>query len=156
MNIVKKLEQYNEDHVYFLEPIKNNIMNNGRFIRIIYSTPLFTLNGIYSSLNINNLSIDKYHNKYRCSFDITQYRDLIDNLRIFEEGLIKKIGIMKIFNAQAIEDFYTELEIINEREDNGDIDWEDYEIERQKLLLVSLHSYFGAKYFDLNDTYIYD
>jgi hypothetical protein len=58
---------------------------------------------------------------------------------------------MKIFNAQAIEDFYTELEIINEREDNGDIDWEDYEIERQKLLLVSLHSYFGAKYFDLND-----
>ena len=52
MNIVKKLEQYNEDHVYFLEPIKNNIMNNGRFIRIIYSTPLFTLNGIYISLNI--------------------------------------------------------------------------------------------------------
>ena len=94
MNIVKKLEQYNEDHVYFLEPIKNNIMNNGRFIRIIYSTPLFTLNGIYISLNINNLSIDKYHNKYKCSFDITQYRDLIDNLRIFEEGLIKKIGII--------------------------------------------------------------
>jgi hypothetical protein len=94
MNIVKKLEQYNEDHVYFLEPIKNNIMSNGQFIRIIYSTPLFTLNGIYISLIINNISIDKYYNKYKCSFDTTQYKDLIDNIRIFEEGLIKKIGIV--------------------------------------------------------------
>lgn len=94
MNIVKKIEQYNEDHVYFLEPIKNNIMNNGQFIRIIYSTPLFTLNGIYISLFINNTSIDKYYNKYKCSFDTNQYRELIENIRIFEEGLIKKIGIV--------------------------------------------------------------
>jgi hypothetical protein len=94
MNIVKKIEQYNEDHVYFLEPIKNNIMNNGRFIRIIYSTPLFTLNGIYISFNINNISIDKYYNKYKCSFDTNQHKDIIDKLRNFEEGLIKKIGIV--------------------------------------------------------------
>ena len=47
MNIIKNIEQYNEDNVYFLEPIKNNIMNNGNFIRIIYSTSLFVLNGIY-------------------------------------------------------------------------------------------------------------
>lgn len=58
---------------------------------------------------------------------------------------------MTTFNTQAIEDFYTELEIINEREDNGDLDMEDYEIERQSLLLNSLHSYFNGKYFDLND-----
>ena len=106
MNIVKKLEQYNEDHVYFLEPIKNNIMNNGRFIRIIYSTPLFTLNGIYISLNINNTSIDKYYNKYRCSFDTVQYKDLIDKVRVFEEGLINKIGIVgKIPQFKIYEQF---------------------------------------------------
>ena len=67
MNIVKYLEQYKEDHVYFLEPIKNNIMNNGKFIRIVYSTSLFTLNGIYIHFYINNTSIDKYYNKYKCS-----------------------------------------------------------------------------------------
>ncbi len=59
---------------------------------------------------------------------------------------------MKTFNTQAIEDFYTELEIINEREDNGDLDMEDYEIERQKLLISSLWSYFNGKYFDLNSS----
>ena len=56
MNIVKNIDQYNEDYVYFCEPIKNN----GNFIRIIYSTALFVLNGIYINININYLSIDKY------------------------------------------------------------------------------------------------
>ena len=93
MNIVKNIDQYNQDHVYFLEPIKNNIIDNGRFIRIIYSTSLFSLNGIYISLNINNISIEKYYNKYKCSFDTNQYSSLIEKLRFFEEGLINKIGI---------------------------------------------------------------
>jgi hypothetical protein len=93
MNIVKNIEQYNQDNVYFLEPIKNNIIDNGRFIRIIYSTSLFSLNGIYISLNINNISIEKYYNKHKCSFDTNQYSSLIEKLRFFEEGLINKIGI---------------------------------------------------------------
>lgn len=93
MNIVKNIDQYNEDYVYFLEPIKNNIMNNGNFIRIIYSTSLFILNGIYINISINYTSVDKYYNKYKCSFDTNQYRELIDKLRSIEEGLIKKISI---------------------------------------------------------------
>jgi hypothetical protein len=94
MNIVKNIDQYNEDNVYFLEPIKNNIMNNGNFIRIIYSTSLFILNGIYININLNYTSVDKYYNKYRCSFDIIQYKELIEKLRLIEEGLIKKISIL--------------------------------------------------------------
>lgn len=94
MNIVKNIDQYNEDNVYFCEPIKNNIMNNGNFIRIIYSTSMFILNGIYINININYTSVDKYYNKYKCSFDTNQYRELIEKLRLIEEGLIKKIGII--------------------------------------------------------------
>lgn len=93
MNIVKNIDQYNEDNVFFLDPIKNNIMNNGNFIRIIYSTSLFVLNGIYINFNFNYTSVDKYYNKYKCLFDVIQYRELIDKLRIIEEGLIKKISI---------------------------------------------------------------
>jgi hypothetical protein len=94
MNIVKNIVQYNEDNVYFLEPIKNNIMNNSKFIRIIYSTSLFILNGIYININLNYTSVDKYYNKYKCSFDTFQYKELIDKLRIIEEGLIKKSSIL--------------------------------------------------------------
>jgi beta-lactam-binding protein with PASTA domain len=47
MNIVKRIDQYDESHVIFCEPIKNNVMNDGNFIRIIYSTHNVVLNGIY-------------------------------------------------------------------------------------------------------------
>lgn len=94
MNIVKNIYQYNEDYVYFCDPIKNNIMNNGNFIRIIYSTSFFILNGIYISIQINYTSIDKYYNKFKCSFDSNQYKELIENLKIIEKGLLKKSGIL--------------------------------------------------------------
>ena len=94
MNIVKNIYQYNEDYVYFCDPIKNNIMNNGNFIRIIYSTSFFILNGIYISIQINYTSIDKYYNKFKCSFDSNQYKELIEKLKIIENGLLKKSCII--------------------------------------------------------------
>lgn len=93
--LVKNIEQYNEDYVYFCEPIKNNIMNNGYFIRIIYSTPLFILNGIYISLNINYSFVDKYYNKFKCIFDTTQYKELLETIYSIEDGLLKKINIIE-------------------------------------------------------------
>lgn len=93
MNIVKTFEQYNTDFVYFCEPIKNNIMNEGNFIRIIYSTPFFVLNGIYLFINIVNTTIEKYYNKYKCSFDIDQHKEIIENIRIIEESILKKSNI---------------------------------------------------------------
>ena len=94
MNIVKNIYQYNEDYVYFCVPIKNNIMNNGNFIRIIYSTSFFILNGIYITIQINYTSVDKYYNKFKCSFDTNQYKELIEKLKIIERGLLKKSGIL--------------------------------------------------------------
>ncbi len=93
MNIVKTIDQYNEDFVYFCDPIKNNIMNDGNFIRIIYSTPLFILNGIYISVNICHTNIDKYYNKYRCTFDVNHYKETIENIKRIEEGILKKVNI---------------------------------------------------------------
>jgi len=93
MNIVKSIEQYNEDNVYFLEPIKNNIMNNGNFIRIIYSTPIFVLNGIYIHINLNCTTVERYYNKFKCCFDTTLYKEIIEKIQHLEEGLLKKIAI---------------------------------------------------------------
>ena len=93
MNITKTIEQYNEDYVYFCEPIKNNIMNNGNFIRIIYSSPLFILNGIYLIIPITNFTIEKYYNKYKCIFDTNLYKDLIDKIRHIEDSILNIIDI---------------------------------------------------------------
>jgi|UniRef100_A0A6C0KME1 hypothetical protein len=94
MNIIKNIDQYNEDYVYFCEPIKNNIMNEGNFIRIIYSSPIFVLNGIYIYILINYNSVDKYYNKFKCTFDIIKYKYVIDQIQIIEEGILKKANII--------------------------------------------------------------
>jgi hypothetical protein len=94
MNIlVKNIEQYNDDYVYFSEPIKNNIMNNGNFIRIIYSNSLVTFNGIYIKIDINHTHIDKYYNKYRCNFNVNDYKHTIEKIYEIEQRLLKKTGI---------------------------------------------------------------
>lgn len=94
MNIVKTIEQYNDDYVYFCEPIKNNIMNNGNFIRILYSSPMFILNGIYLSISINQLTIERYFNKYKCSFDIGTHMTIIQRIKSIEENILNKINII--------------------------------------------------------------
>lgn len=93
MNIVKTLEQYNANYVYFLEPIKNNIMNNSSFIRIIYSDSLFMLNGIFLLVNIDNIITEKYYNKIKCTFNITDYTSIIYKIKQIEESILNKISI---------------------------------------------------------------
>ena len=99
MNVIQQLNQYNQDHVYFNEPIKNNIMSEGKFIRIIYSTPYCVLNGIYLLLDIKNVLVDKYYNKFKGVFDIKVHQEMIDKVRITEESILNKINL-KDKNAQ--------------------------------------------------------
>ena len=90
MNIVKKIDQFNKDFVYFCDPIKNNIMTDGVFIRILYSNDIFVMNGIYLMISFQNVSIEKYYNKYRCNFDINFHKEIIDKIKLIEEGILKK------------------------------------------------------------------
>ena len=96
MNLVKNISQYNEDNVYFCEPIKNNVMNEGKFIRILYSTYNLVLNGIYLLVHINDITCDKYYNKYKCNFNTLHNKDIIDNIKTIEENILRKIEIKKI------------------------------------------------------------
>lgn len=92
MNLAKSIAQFNINNVYFTESIKNTVMDNSEFIRIIYSTPLLSLNGICLFIKINNYQIDKYYNKLKCSFDIEQNKDIINKIIDIEKTLLNKYG----------------------------------------------------------------
>ena len=93
MNIVKRIDQYDNNSIFFCEPIKNNVMNEGNFIRIIYSTNNVVLNGIYLLITLNDITCDRYYTKYKCSFNVANHKEIIDNLKIIEEDLLKKCEI---------------------------------------------------------------
>jgi hypothetical protein len=90
MNLVKLIEQYNNNNIFFCDPIKNNIMNNGNFIRILYSNPNMILNGVYLLINLCDICCEKYYNKYKCNFNISNHKDIIDNIKLIEEEILKK------------------------------------------------------------------
>ena len=93
MNIVIRIDQYDDKSIYFCEPIKNNIMNDGNFIRILYTNPQVTLNGVYLFIKLNDVVCEKYYNKYKCNFDVVSHTNIIDNLKVIEENILKKLDI---------------------------------------------------------------
>ena len=92
MYFVKKMNQYKEDSIYFCEPIKNNIMQDGVFIRILYSTSNMIFNGIYLELDLNETYFEKYYNKYKCNYNMNIFsnKELIDKIKMMEENILKK------------------------------------------------------------------
>jgi len=93
MNIIEDIDKFNIDYVFFCDPIKNNIIVNGTFIRILYSNQYLTLNGIYMYIHFHSISNEKYFNKYKCTFDTMSNYKLIEQIRNIEFSILKKINI---------------------------------------------------------------
>jgi hypothetical protein len=93
MILTKTLEQYNDDSVIFCEAIKNNVMNDSHFIRILYSNEIMTLSGIYLVLCINDLTCEKYYNKYKCSFNTITHLNIIEKIKMIEKNILLKLNL---------------------------------------------------------------
>jgi hypothetical protein len=52
MNLVLDENNYNINNIFFYEPVKNTVMDDSKFIRIIYSDEHVILNGLYLKLDI--------------------------------------------------------------------------------------------------------
>jgi hypothetical protein len=92
-HIVKQLEQFNSNCIFLCEPIKNNIMNDGNFIRIIYSTENITFNGVYLLLIFNDMTYEKYYNKFKCIFNVNLYKNMLERIKVIEEEILNKYCI---------------------------------------------------------------
>jgi hypothetical protein len=115
MNIVKQLNQFNESNIFFCQPIKNNIIENGVFIRILYKINTFVLNGVYLLLPLYDVRIEKYYNKQKYIFDVNKNRHIVDKVKEIEETILKKACITNKTPSFKISENITHgnLKIIN-------------------------------------------
>jgi hypothetical protein len=105
MNLIQNVDQFDENCVFFCDPIKNNIIGNGKFIRILYSNNIITFNGIYLLIKFNDSCLEKFYNKYKCSFDANNQNGLLEKIKRIEENLLDKIeipGKMKQFKIYEL------------------------------------------------------
>ena len=83
-------ENFNSNYIYFNEPIQNTIISESRFIRILYSTPNITFNGINILLKINIDSVDKQYNKNIIYYNVDKNTEVINNIKNIEHTILEK------------------------------------------------------------------
>lgn len=84
MNLVLDYNKYNVNNVFFYEPVKNTVMEDSKFIRIIYSDALIILNGLY-------LKINKTDKKKTDNID-----KLVKNIELLEKNVLNKYNSNKV------------------------------------------------------------
>ena len=82
--------EYDRNCIFFCDPIKNNIMLDGYFIRIVYSTKHISLNGICLKLPFQIIGVSKYYNK--CKYEI-ELSSEIEQIKLIEMDILQKINI---------------------------------------------------------------
>lgn len=106
MNIVIDINDFNKDFVFLQEPVKNNIIDDSKFIRIIYSNNIFSLNTLYVSFNLQISQLENYFNKHKFIFNIKQNMKTISQMRCLEETILEKIYIN---NKKSVFRLYDQL-----------------------------------------------
>lgn len=104
MNIVETIENFQISNVFYLDPIKNTVIDNSNFIRILYSNELFTLNGIYLKLNFNNVYLTNYNNKIKYYFTVEKNMNLLSYIKDLELNLLKRSNIKNKIKTTKILD----------------------------------------------------
>jgi hypothetical protein len=87
MIVVGQLSQFSKEFIYLCEPVSNN-QQRGRFIRILYMTPYFALNGISVQLPLRQYTIERYFNKLKCTFSVMHHQNSIQQLHQMEVDIL--------------------------------------------------------------------
>ena len=130
------INQYDINNIYYCDSIKNNVVNDGTFIRIIYSTDYFITNGVNISVPFSDVTIEKYYNKYKCTFNVSNNRNNIESIYNIEKEILDKINTKSkiiqtkisppiLYNIQnnILPDLITISSFSKDKEANTDIDF---------------------------------
>ena len=91
MNIVLTLDKITINNIYYQQPIYNTVMENGEFIKIIYSDETVMINGLHILLPIKPIIIDKYYNKFKLTYDLKHSNsDIFKKIYNLENDILNK------------------------------------------------------------------
>jgi len=112
MNIVLTLDKININNIYYQQPIYNTVMENGDFIKIIYSDENVMITGLHILLPTKPIIIDKYYNKFKLTYDLKHYNnDIFKKIYNLENDILNKY-ISKKNKKKVLYDFINTNKII--------------------------------------------
>ena len=91
--IAEELDNYDNNNIFIMQPIKNTLINQGLFYKLLYSNNLFTTNGIYIKLHFQNT---QYINN-RLYYDLSNIKneEIFNKIINLERYLLQKVNSNK-------------------------------------------------------------
>lgn len=86
--------KYTNKNIFIMQPIKNTMINQGLFHKLLYSNHIFTSNGLYININFMNT---KWING-RLYYDISTNSDLLNRVAEIEKYILEKVSICKKYH----------------------------------------------------------
>mgnify|MGYP001246899320 CR=1 FL=1 len=95
-------------YIFLGNTINNRILENGKFTRIYYSTPLCSFNGIYTLLYIDDIIKSNCNNSFnnKLIINIEKNGVLLNNIKQLEEKILK---VVEVKNKKLTCNIYNEL-----------------------------------------------
>lgn len=88
MSVIFKFNDYDENELYFVESVKNNVKTNSWFSRITYSNSFIALKNIYFSFTLKDVSYKDQYLKTIIYFD--ESKNDLSELYEIEKNIINK------------------------------------------------------------------
>ena len=105
MYISLDMNQYDQKNIMLSEKTKNNIMSQGDFYRLYFSTSELILNGLHITFELKNITIEKYFNKIKCLFEDNLFNNnIVSNIKKIESSILKKYTHINKLSVHRVEE----------------------------------------------------
>ncbi len=88
MFLIIQPKDFNKHYLMLSEKTKNNIMSDGWFYRLYFSDEEGTSKGLFLGFELKHVTVDKYFNKLKCTFDHTQNANIIGFIKAVEKSIL--------------------------------------------------------------------
>lgn len=92
--IAEDIYKFSNKNIFIMQPIKNTMINQGLFHKLLYSNHIFTSNGLYIKIHFVNT---KWMNG-RLYYDISTNSDLLNRVAEIEKYILEKVSICKKYH----------------------------------------------------------
>lgn len=88
MNLILTKDTICNTNFHYGKKMNNTIIPNSYFHNLYYYDENIEINNIYLKLDITDITIDEYFNKYKCRFNINKNMHLIELITNIEDSIL--------------------------------------------------------------------
>lgn len=88
MNILLNINDIFIENIFLMDRVRNTVLENSDFTKIIYSNEFVGLNGIYLKIVFTNYKIDYFNNKIKYNLNNESNHNIIEKLCTIEKNIL--------------------------------------------------------------------